>query len=462
MTWNFRAGGEDLPKVLRSQPSEPLAGLIQLREKLASVPQAAACVKSFALSPFNPPTQTNRMRGHLIYLDIVTLEKQTIHIVGTTSGFYVSDSSPPSTFKLSSKANAFPSLFYLLASKSPAFLASMKDIFPPEPVAAPDNLAAAEAHSASTAKPWLVMPPQPSADLFYTQLDFLKSGHTVPDATPYERNWNQEFVLMKELPKDTLQERINRERFLARLQSDMSEFAAKTVAGIVQGDISVANPNDPPALQTLVHHNLLFVPSKDALEAFGHLGGDEAVRVTSAKDVSNASILSNADIPGLHLSPSVCVDYLGQRWFCQSLTPGLLSSDRDTWEEEGLDPSLDQGRESGEARQVNGHVGDAQQQDEQENVPTPSTESQSSTLKILYGSVDTDHPEKAYAASPEFEPLAKQVADLMSLDKHEVHDIEGRATALWLSGEVKGVLGQDNNKYLLDLCESLLVFDFCK
>lgn len=468
------------PQILRAQRDAPLDSLVKLRQQLAAVPPASPCVKSFALSPYNPPSQANRLRGHLVYLDLVTIENKTLHIVGMTTGFYLCDPnvSPPAfkpkaTTTTTTTSKPYPSLFSILADRSPAFLAAIKDVFPPEPVLNPDNLTAVEAHPLHLAAPWLALPPQPKPDLLRTQLSFLLADHTVPDHTPYERNWNQEFVLMKDLPRRTIGERVNRERFLARLQSDMADFAAKTVAGIVHGDISVANPNDPPAMQTLVHHNLLFVPSKDALEAFGHLGGDEAVRVTSGKDVKNATTLSNADIEGLHLSPSVCVDYMGQRWFCQSLTPGLLSSDNDVWTPQGKNLDQDVVGSDAQQQERSAAVGSQTSSSEAKGATLKSSDEKSeetkadsqtsdvlanppvssSTLKILYGSVDTDHPERAYAAEPSFEPLAKTVADLFHLDKHDVHDVEGRATSLWLSGEVKGVLGQDNNKYLLDLCE---------
>lgn len=177
-----------------------------------------------------------------------------------------------------------------------------------------------------------------------------------------------------------------------------------------------------------MHQNLLFVPAKDSLSTFSHLGGDEAVRQTVAKDVHNAQLINILDIDGLHLSPSVCIDFLGQRWFVQTVLPGLLGAGREAEEEE--QESLEEKNDK---------------EDKEAALEMPG-------FRVLYGSADTEKPERTYAAESSFEPLAKEVAKHLHLSEHEVYNTEGEASKLWLSGEIKGVLGQDNKKYLIDLC----------
>lgn len=408
------------------QKDDALASDIALRKQLSEQPSMPRAVVDMSLSAWNPPTQANRLRGQLFYLSITTLEKEQLHVVSSVSGFYI-DKTSTSSFNPSPRSNkVYPSIFALLADKSTQFRKSMKQLTSSHVPSHTDMLATAAAHTGTVASPWMVEPPTPTSDLFRTQIDFLTSGFTVSDVSPTQRDWNEELVLIRQLPSATLSDKLNRERFHAKVQDEMNNTAVRTLIKIVHGDISLANPGDPPELQSVVHDNLLFVPAKDALGTFTRMGGNEVVRSTVAKDVHNAQYLSQLDIEGLHLSPSLCIDYLGRRWFVQTVLPGLLGDDREEDDKAKMDEEV-------------------RSEDSKEEPQTG--------LKVLYGAVDSEDPEKKFAADKSFEPLAKRVAEHLNLAQHDVRDNSGRTTSLWLSGETKGVRGQDGHHYLLDLCK---------
>jgi len=84
------------------------------------------CVRSLSFAPYNPVPPFYRSKGHLFYLQIVTLEGESFYITAIPSGFYVNKSNS-TKFDPSPKENTdenahssliYYSLFDLIASRS--------------------------------------------------------------------------------------------------------------------------------------------------------------------------------------------------------------------------------------------------------------------------------------------------------------------------------------------------------
>src|SRR5690606_19430301 len=81
-------------------------------------------VKSISLSHWNPPPYHLRQRGHLLYLQVATLENETFHITSHVSGFYVNKSTSQKFDPTPDPKKSFHqhSLLNLLKEISPLFV----------------------------------------------------------------------------------------------------------------------------------------------------------------------------------------------------------------------------------------------------------------------------------------------------------------------------------------------------
>lgn len=86
------------------------------------LPPPPQCVKSIALAAHNPPRSSRKLRGDLIYLDVLTADGRTFHVTGSVNGFFVNKSTAE-TFdptEMEHAGHAF-TLSGLLSQISPLF-----------------------------------------------------------------------------------------------------------------------------------------------------------------------------------------------------------------------------------------------------------------------------------------------------------------------------------------------------
>lgn len=459
--------------------------MIASRKLIVDKPPVPLCVKQLTLSPWNPPTQQQRLRGHLLYISITTLEGDFLHITVTTAGMYVDksdnyhfDPTPRQARSSPTAERTFSSIFSLLGALSPRFLKSMATLLKPEVPLHPDTFSNALITNCMPAAPWLVSSPPPMSDFIRSQAAYLLTGSMTLESLPTARDWNADFVLIRDLPKSTMPERLARERFLSRTLADLAYTAGRSVVGIVHGDILPANPPEPPQNQTIFHQNLLFVPAADALDGYAHLGGDEAVHVQTAKDVNGIKIMNQLDLDKIHLCPTIVVDYLGERWIAQTILPGFTSfqdsilpptvaaADKEKVNKEkesekkaedlsestaSLNSFHVVNKEEGESAASSPVLAQAEEKDAEKK--ETKAEEATTPFKIVYGSADTEITEGRYAAEPEVVELAKKIGQALRLAPHKVKDANGKETELELSGDTKIIRGLDGNHYLIDLCE---------
>ena len=365
--------------------------------------QAPKTVKAISVSPWNPPPYNLRLRGHLLYLQITTNEGEQYQITSSVSGFFVNKCS-------NNKFDPFPrpapkdfaahSLLTLISSFSPSFTSAFTAL--QEFSNLKDPLATFQLTNAIPASPWLVDASAASlashqTDLTRTQESYLLAGLENADTL---RDWNEEFQSTRELPRDTVQERVFRERLTSKLFADYNDAAARGAVLVARGEIAPLNPTEGRDAQIFVYNNIFFSYGADGVSTFASEGGDEAARVATGKDVAGVRAVNQLDIPGLFTPGTVVVDYLGKRLVGQSIVPGIFKQ-----------------REPGEHQ-------------------------------IDYGGVegrDIVATNAAFAAP--FETLSKA----MKVKKHSVWDKEGQKHLLEGSVETKGLLGTDARKYVLDL-----------
>jgi protein TIF31 len=364
---------------------------------------APKTIKSISLSPWNPPPYHLRTRGHLLYLLLVTNEGEQYQITSHVSGFFVNKSSH-------NKFDPFPkqapknysahSLLVLIQKLSPSFEPSFQSLL--EYNSKREPLAMFQLSNAIPASPWLVPAPSTTSpdhqpDITRAQENYLMAG---TEGTDTLRDWNEEFQSTRELPKDTVQDKVFRERLTSKLFADYNEAATRGAVLVARGEIPPLNPTEGRDAQIFVYNNVFFSFGADGVGTFATEGGDEAARVATGKDVMGVKAVNQLDISGLFTPGTVVVDYLGKRIVGQSIVPGIFKQ-----------------REPGEHQ-------------------------------IDYGGVEG---KDVVADNETFHPLFEKLSGHLHIKKHTVWDKEGKRHDLEGSVETKGLIGTDSRKYVLDL-----------
>ncbi|KAJ5887837.1 Clustered mitochondria protein [Penicillium taxi] len=366
-------------------------------------PPLPKTVKSISLSPWNPVPYNLRQKGHLLYLQVLTEEGDQFQITSHVSGFFVNKSSNsrfdpfPKTIAKNGKAH---SLLTLLSLLSPSFNSAFEAL--QESNNQKDLLTTFPFQNAIPNSPWLVAPTSSSlnshqADITRSQESYLISG---ADNAETLRDWNEEFQTTRELPRDTVQDRVFRERLTSKLFADYNEAAARGAVLVARGEVAPLNPTEARDAQIFVYNNIFYSFGADGVGTFTSEGGDEAARVAVGKDVLGIKAVNQLDIPGLFTPGTVVVDYLGKRIVGQSIVPGIFKQ-----------------REPGEHQ-------------------------------IDYGGVEG---KEVVATHEDFVPVFEKLSKALRIKQHPVWDKDGKRHDLEGSVETKGLLGTDGRKYVLDL-----------
>jgi protein TIF31 len=362
---------------------------------------APKTIKSLSLSPWNPPPYNLRNRGHLLYLNVTTNEGEQFPITSHVSGFYVNRSTTQKfdpAPRTSPKAFSAHSLISLIGQISPSFDAAFSNL--QEYNGQRDPLASYQLSNSIPAAPWLVKASslqQHQPDLARSQEALLLSG---ADNMETLRDWNEEFQSTRELPKETVQDRVFRERLTSKLFAEYNEAAVRGACLVARGEIQPLNPTEERDAQIFVYNNVFYSFGADGAGTFTSDGGDEAARVAVGKDVQGVKNVNQMDIDGLCTPGTVVVDYLGKRIVGQSIVPGIFK-----------------------------------QRDPGEN-------------QIDYGGVEG---KDVIAEHDGFIKPFSELSKNMRVKKHAVWDKEGKRHDLEASVETKGLLGTDGRKYVLDL-----------
>ncbi|KAF2222720.1 clustered mitochondria-domain-containing protein [Elsinoe ampelina] len=364
---------------------------------------APKTVKSVSLSPWNPPPYSLRAKGHLMYIVVTTNEGEQHNITSHVSGFFVNKSTNQKfdPFPRSApKGHSAHSLLNLLGQISPSFESSFKAL--QEFNAGKDPLASFQLSNAIPSSPWAVSPAAAQlaehvSDITRTQEPYLLAG---PENAETLRDWNEEFQSTRELPKETVQDRVFRERLTSKLFAEYNEAAVRGAVLVARGEVAPLNPTEGRDAQIFVYNNVFYSFGADGVGTFASDGGDDAARAATGKDVMGVKAVNQLDIQGLFTPGTVVVDYLGKRLVGQSIVPGIFKQ-----------------REPGEHQ-------------------------------IDYGGVEG---KDVIAEHEGFKKPFAELSKSLRVKKHPVWDKEGKRHDLEGSVETKGLLGTDGRKYVLDL-----------
>ncbi|SNX87269.1 probable Clustered mitochondria protein homolog [Melanopsichium pennsylvanicum] len=417
----------------------PAVTPIDLIPQVARRPRALPiCLRQLSLATWNPPPQHWSLNGHLLYLQVGTLEGEVIFITASTHGFYVNKSSG-ARFDPTPRAYghdfASCSLFDLLCGFSPLFLSTFSKLFN-DPLSSRDYFSAVPVTNSLPAFPWLARNHPHNADPLRSQAAFLLTGATSADTLEGTRDWNDELQSARELPRTTLPERLVRDRVLNRIYSEFTQAAARAIPKVAAGEVQAMNPMDTRDAQMFIVNNLFISKGADGVDLYPHMGGDEAAHVAVGKDIQGVKTLNSLDVAGLCMLGTIVVDWKGERWVAQSVVPGLFRRRDDTDDElENGETKAAEESEEAEVKKAaeakNGNKADL-----------------NDDTQVVYGGVEGPEVIRDNTA---FHKLFNQVAQTLHLDEHDVEDANGKKHPLWLSVDSKGLRGADGRRYVLDL-----------
>jgi protein TIF31 len=358
---------------------------------------------------YNPVPPYRRMVGDLFYLVVKTVDSGEHGITCSVNGFYRNDNVEKQHFSPGPSTTRSPCLSYTLVGclyqLSPSFGKNLEKYFNSILATEPYFLTQLPLTAQGTFS-WIVPDSQvlPSNGKLANSADETTLVPLFGLDPRGVRDWNEEFQVVKDFPKETLMQRIQRDRAVAKVYNDFLEAAVKGAVAIVGGNLTPLNPNEASRQQVFVYNQIFFSFAVDLVDdaPFRDLTSlENNPSFTQANhDLLGLRALQILDCEGLHVLATTIVNYRGHRVIAQSIIPGILNNN---------------------------------------------------DLASLaeYGSVD-EH--KTIYAGEEFHNLMKKVCgEQLSLKTCRVVDGTGKEVEIAGSVEVKGIRGTDKRCYLVDL-----------
>ncbi|XP_028277926.1 clustered mitochondria protein homolog [Parambassis ranga] len=377
--------------VLPGCKDRPLAPLQPVRDDWKPL----QCLRVLTMSSWNPPPGNRKMHGDLMYLNVLTMEDKELNITSSTRGFYLNQST---AFNFNPKP-AVPkilchSLVDLLSQVSPTFKKNFSTLqkkrvqqHPYERIAAPFQVFT-----------WIAPHGDHTLDCVRAEETHTTRMGQDEHTAGQSRDWNEELQGCRELPRSSLQERLQRERSIFKTYSDFVAAATRGAVAIIDGNVMPLNPGELPHMQMFVWNNLFFSLGFDMSAHYQPLGGNTAAHAAAICDLRGAQAYAAADIEGLHTLGTTVVDYRGIRVIAQTIVPGILEK----------------------------------------------TQEQS----VVYGSNDNG---KTVFTHPRFLQLLDKASKPLKIQRHQVLDHNDCPIELCSGIGTIGILGNDGRPYILDL-----------
>ncbi len=205
--------------------------------------------------------------------------------------------------------------------------------------------------------------------------------------------------------------------------------------------------------------NIFVTKAVNSVDAYTHLGGDEAAHVSHAKDASGVRLLNKLDIDNVYLLGHTVVDWQGERWVCQSVLPGIFSRKRD--DNEGLEDEEEiregetaaaESEKKEEWVEVDGTSPKVEQNAKIDESGESADEAagESENYLIIYGA-DSEGGLSHLHWDAGMHKVMKKIASAQRLALHKMQSTQGEEHEFWTSVDVKGLRGSDGRRYLLDL-----------
>ncbi len=308
------------------------------------------CIKSISTSGWNPPPPYRKLQGDLIYLEVVT-DDASFQVTGVATGFYVNKSTK-GAFDPTPADNAHFSheLLFTLFSYSTSLRLSWESFLQrsaieegTKNVSVFDYIATFYAQGKGDSlnpkrMQWNVfLPPKnindqtliKSANVLTHSYDMARVESDLANGFSVEekgllREWHNEIQQIRDMTPKDLSEKVMISRLIFKTITEFTDACKVIVVALADGHIQPMNPMDAENSQVYIYNNIFISKAIDAKDSFKLCNGDEATRKMSAHDIHNQMIINSVPSIGLHTALQCCIDYLGDRYICQSIIPDIL------------------------------------------------------------------------------------------------------------------------------------------
>ncbi|CAK9277916.1 unnamed protein product [Sphagnum jensenii] len=470
----YEAKQADATGTMKGEAAELDGGLgfmedsVGLLGALVSVPivEDSPCVDTIAFSSFNPVPGYRRLLGDLIYLDVVSVEGEKYCITAHTRGFYINRSTGNVLDAQPSKpVKEATTLVGLLRQVSEKFATGFAETlerkasghpFENVPVLLPPNS-------------WLGPYPTP---LHKRDIARAEDALMVPYGTEIvgmQRDWNEELQSCREFSRESLQDRIMRDRALYKVNCDFVEAATKGARAVIGRCIPPINPTDPDRFHMYVHNNIFFSFAVDGDFALMQQLREQELQQQTERDDKEADTRENGDVvtavsgeAAVPPEPETTELPSGETGpkedssveaGAPSETPPapVVESEQATYASANNDLKGTKAYNNADVTGLytlamaivdfRGHRVVAQS-------IIPGILQGDKTESLLYGSVDNG---KKIAWNEKFHSKALEAGKLLHIKEHTVLDGAGKGITLCAPVECKGIVGSDDRHYMLDL-----------
>jgi len=215
------------------------------------------------------------------------------------------------------------------------------------------------------------------------------------------RDWNEEMINSRVAPEDDIFGRMNQKKSEIRTNSAFLDAAIEGAKAIIDGELTPFNAFVPVAEQCFIHNNIFFTYAVDEYMRLVQQKGDDSLTslAVTNSDLRNISILVNNGYNKLHTINTALIYYKGRVVVAQTMIQGILHFDQETWSK--------------------------------------------------YGSSDGG---KTIFNDEEFSTAIKEINQIFSIkDEHTFIDKEGKEVSLNSASDIKGIIGGDRRKYILEV-----------
>lgn len=244
------------------------------------------CIKCLAYSQWNPPTHRRKMKGDLLYLELTTLEGVEYYITSCSTGFFLNKSQSRDLFDPAPKKTHHLNkhLVGLLSQISPLFKKNFAQLrkfcdsrHPFEIIPVPYPVV-----------PWVAPRPEHKPVMF--KIEDSMGLKPIPDELVLGqlRDWNEELQTARELPSDTVVNKIFRERSLFKIHSDFVQASVRGAMAAVDGNLPTLNPGDEFKFRMYMWNNIFFSFAFDGRDHYKEFGGDAGAHAAATVCVVGA------------------------------------------------------------------------------------------------------------------------------------------------------------------------------
>uniref|UniRef100_H2Y5E9 Clu domain-containing protein n=1 Tax=Ciona savignyi TaxID=51511 RepID=H2Y5E9_CIOSA len=359
-------------------------------------PKANFCLKVLTMSIWNPPPGNRKLHGDLLYLYAVTAEQKRFHITASSRGFYVNQSDME-TFnpKPAQGAHVYHCLIDLLGHISPVFKRNFQALnkkrfgrHPYERIATPFQV-----HS------W-------TAPAIEHKVDVVRAEDSYSSRLLFEEHIPGQLVSIDprlptaygiDLCSNTALHYIFHTHAYDKVHSDFVAAATRGAMMVIDGNVMAINPGDAKNMRMYIWNNIFFSLGFDVRDHYKNFGGNHAAFYAPCCDLNGVKAYSTLDTEGLYTLGTVVVDYRG-RITAQSIIPGILER-------------------------------------EQEH-------------SVVYGSIDFG---KTAQSNEKYIELLEKTTKQLHVQPHSILSGDKGPVKLCSSLECKGIIGNDQRHYILDL-----------